>query len=782
MFLHFTPFHNSQGYNFMKISFYIFLITLILFWTGAAQQMPGSTTDDQPKRPNSVSKSFPISGSHLLREKWRETEPLLKSYIKAHAGELTAHKLKKTSIWNFTVGQTRNWWATNLDESSPNYYEEYQTPSTCRAVGNNCYIFVEDSLWTNGSINQAVVDSIRTAFELKTPADASRGIFQLDTMYFGNPPDIDNDPKIIILILDIKDSYKGTGGYIAGYFYAQNEYPEAVIHKIGTNSHSNEAEIYYIDANPANLKTSYGITSASSTTAHEFQHMIFWNYSHINDIDKLTFIDEGMSESASKLCGFKLESPSLYYSNTNVDFLSWNITGDALRDYSRAALFSWYLIEQFGNSLTKSIVQNSYDSIACYDKAFQTSGSTLRFIDVLKNFALAAEINNTAYDPKYGFTVPISIKPAAVTYYFPIVSAVTDTLKPYGTRYIKFVGGQSLSLDINSSRTIEVKAIAVSPARIKVENVIPGTTYTSNNPGENYSSVVFAITNLSATETVLTYSATGTGGNAVELKYDFTEPTGYLPGTSGDTVCVWFNGVTNGKIDSVRVALRRPGTMMGGIWEYTGATRPSPLGKQLASIAAITVQPAPTYPYPVPWPDWAVIDLRAMNIDASKSFAVAFVNQGDGAAMPRVMITESPVPSETTSLTYLSDEAGWFYLTSNTAGDSVYTYLIRAYVSIDTTGGKPDTISTPSSYVLEQNYPNPFNSYTNIRFKIPSDGHVKLKIYDIIGREVITLVDGFQKAGIHYMKLEASDLSSGVYFYRIISGTFTATKKLLLIK
>lgn len=765
----------------MKIPFFIFLIILVLFYNGTAQPISNSIVDDELKAASGP-KIFPIPGSHVLRQKWQKTELILKARMKTHADERAIRKLMKATAWNFTVGQTRNWWATNIDESDSDYYTEYLTPSTCRAVGSNCYIFVEDSLWVNETVNQAAVDSIRTAFELRTPADASKGIFQLDTMYFGDPPDLDNDPKIIILILDIKDGFTGTGGYVAGYFYAQNEYPESIVNEPGTNRHSNEAEIYYIDANPANLKTSHGVTAASSTTAHEFQHMIFWHYSYINDIEKLTFIDEGMSMSASKLCGYKLESPSLYYSNTNVDFLSWGLSGDALPDYSRTALFSWYLIEQFGSPLTKSIVQNSYDSAACYDNAFQTSGSPSRFIDVLKNFALAAEINNTIYDPRYGFTEPISIKPAAVTYYSPIISAVTDSLKPFGTRYVKFSGGQSLSLNISSGGTIEVKAIATGTAGIKVDNITPGTTYTLSDFGISYSSVVLAVTNLTKTETVFTYSASGTGNNAVELKYDLTEPTGYLPGTAGDTVCVWFNGITDGRLDSVRVAFRRPGTIAGGIWKYTGDTRPSPLGRQLALVTAVSAQPAPTYPYPVPWPNWATIDLSAKNVDASEAFAVAFVNQGDGTSHPRVMITESPMPSETTSLTFLSDETEWYYLTSNTAGDSVYTYLIRAYVSIDTTGEEPDTSVTQVTYVLEQNFPNPFNPLTVIRFQIPSDRLVKLKIYDIMGREVATLVDGFHKAGIHDVKLDASNLASGVYLYRITAGSFAETKKLVVIK
>jgi len=294
-----------------------------------------------------------------------------------------------------------------------------------------------------------------------------------------------------------------------------------------------------------------------------------------------------------------------------------------------------------------------------------------------------------------------------------------------------------------------------------------------------------AITNPTNAATVLTYSASGTGSTAVELKYDLAEPIGYLPGTASDTICVWFNGIIGGKLDSVRVALRRAGTMTGGIWTYTGVVQPSPLGTPLAVPITATVTQTPNYPYPVPWSNWGTIDLRIKNIDASNAFAVAFVDQGDYTLQPRVMVTGSPLPSEFTSLTYSTNYptgANWYTFTSNDSGDSVFTYLIRAYVSIDTSGGKQNIELTPASFVLEQNYPNPFNPSTTIKFQIPSKGFVTLKIYDIIGREVSALVNEFREAGPYNVKFDASNLPSGVYLYRITSGTYRETKKLVLIK
>ncbi len=90
----------------------------------------------------------------------------------------------------------------------------------------------------------------------------------------------------------------------------------------------------------------------------------------------------------------------------------------------------------------------------------------------------------------------------------------------------------------------------------------------------------------------------------------------------------------------------------------------------------------------------------------------------------------------------------------------------------------------PAGFVLYDNYPNPFNPSTAIRFAIPAAAHVILKVFDMLGREVATLLDEDRAAGMGTVLFDAShyDLASGVYFYRISAGTFTQTKKMILMK
>ncbi len=85
-------------------------------------------------------------------------------------------------------------------------------------------------------------------------------------------------------------------------------------------------------------------------------------------------------------------------------------------------------------------------------------------------------------------------------------------------------------------------------------------------------------------------------------------------------------------------------------------------------------------------------------------------------------------------------------------------------------------------YKLNQNYPNPFNPSTTIKYSIPSASYVLLKVYNILGKEVTTLTNEMKNAGTYEVNFNASNLSSGTYFYRIQSGTYSETKKILLLK
>lgn len=88
----------------------------------------------------------------------------------------------------------------------------------------------------------------------------------------------------------------------------------------------------------------------------------------------------------------------------------------------------------------------------------------------------------------------------------------------------------------------------------------------------------------------------------------------------------------------------------------------------------------------------------------------------------------------------------------------------------------------PTNYILSQNYPNPFNPSTKIRYSVPQSSQVVIKVFDILGREIETLVNEEKLAGEYEIEFNASELGSGVYFYKLQAGSFVETKKMILLK
>ena len=131
----------------------------------------------------------------------------------------------------------------------------------------------------------------------------------------------------------------------------------------------------------------------------------------------------------------------------------------------------------------------------------------------------------------------------------------------------------------------------------------------------------------------------------------------------------------------------------------------------------------------------------------------------------------------------------WFWRDIYSYNDSIVWGVGGGGRIMHTTNGGQQLISiqnisteTPTKYSLSQNYPNPFNPTTNIKFSIVNSGDVKLVVYDIQGREVQTLVNESLKPGTYEAAFDGSALNSGVYFYKLVTGNFTETKKMLLIK
>ncbi|MBI1807308.1 MAG: T9SS type A sorting domain-containing protein, partial [Ignavibacteria bacterium] len=128
-----------------------------------------------------------------------------------------------------------------------------------------------------------------------------------------------------------------------------------------------------------------------------------------------------------------------------------------------------------------------------------------------------------------------------------------------------------------------------------------------------------------------------------------------------------------------------------------------------------------------------------------------------------------------------------FVLVERSGGKVMGEHRLTGSGSIVIDGTKKTTYSLqveriPRTFSLGQNYPNTFNPLTVIHYELPIQAQVSLKIYDVVGQEVATLVDDVQQAGVKSVQWDASNVSSGVYFYRLVAGSFIESKKMILMK
>lgn len=119
---------------------------------------------------------------------------------------------------------------------------------------------------------------------------------------------------------------------------------------------------------------------------------------------------------------------------------------------------------------------------------------------------------------------------------------------------------------------------------------------------------------------------------------------------------------------------------------------------------------------------------------------------------------------------------------SGVSTGSSNTILVGTINGLGILTGSLDEMEIPKTMVLHQNYPNPFNPVTTIRYGVSSPVMVKLKIYDILGNEIRTLVNEYQQSGTYNVQFNGSALSSGIYIYRLEAGKFVSVKKLTLLK
>jgi len=240
------------------------------------------------------------------------------------------------------VGDTANFWM--LSGPDPDSMDTWiSVPSTCRAVGDYCYVYVEDAEWGT-HITQTEVNEIMNTFD-----DI---IYPVESENFRELPDYKGQDKVTIFLSDIQDGWTGVAPYniyIAGYFHSLN-YTD--------DTHSNDRHMINIDTYPGIYYQGVPDTShALGVVAHEYQHLLhFWS-----DPDETTWLNEGQSDYAEFLTLGILEESHLayFYAFHSCNLEMWG-SGDAnvLESYGASLSFMMYLYENFGGPAIMSAIHN----------------------------------------------------------------------------------------------------------------------------------------------------------------------------------------------------------------------------------------------------------------------------------------------------------------------------------------------------------------------------------------------------------------------------------------
>lgn len=313
-----------------------------------------------------------IDGTHLFDEEVRKLVKTVKlETISDRAKRTGKIRLERKS---YSIGHKEVFWTKNIKTDK---YD--RTSAILKAIGKNCYIFLEEGK----TISKEAIENIKNKFD--------NTIYPINTSTFGSEwkPGVDGDNRITLLLFDIKDGYTGNGGYIAGYFFAGDEYLNSEMSSHSTIK-SNEREMFYLDIEPCNPeKEDY-----MKVIAHEFQHMIHFH----QDPSEYTWVNEACSQIAPYLCGFGHAPQISDFKKTPDNSLTAWSRKQMLANYGQVYLWNYYIYNRFlKNNLQteeffRKLVSSQEQGIKGYNSALEKVGTS--FSGTFHKFAKANFLNS----------------------------------------------------------------------------------------------------------------------------------------------------------------------------------------------------------------------------------------------------------------------------------------------------------------------------------------------------------------------------------------------------
>ena len=256
---------------------------------------------------------------------------------------------------------------------------------------------------------------------------------------------------------------------------------------------------------------------------------------------------------------------------------------------------------------------------------------------------------------------------------------------------------------------------------------------------------------------------------------------------AGDDVTV--TGIVNENFNITQIGTLQSGAAI--TLNSTGNPIPEPVVLSTSDIGTLANGTPAAEQYESMLVRYENVTVTALSADGASNFGEIYVNDGSGNTRVELEDGNHPYNNGSTFDTqdddpnYLIAQGNTFESITGILYFSFNNYKLNPRTESDFIGwvtSVDDNEMNPIRYNLDQNYPNPFNPTTVISYSLPEAASVSLKIYDVLGREVKTLVNDIKNAGSYTVEFNAGSLSSGVYFYRIETPNYSSIKKMLLIK
>ena len=411
----------------------------------------------------------------------------------------------------------------NVSEQSNEFIDN--VPFVRVYSGPEIDIYVEEDEWNSSRVTDQTIENLRRAMLEETGSNSvypNQGIYESEIDLFGQPPDIDRNGKVFILLIDVRDNYDPANGgsYVAGYFDPADQQP----------GYANLSDILYIDTNPGLQSGNFDHTMM--TAAHEMQHLLHY----AADKNEEIWINEGLSEVTAHLFGLPGRNFDHFLSQPTRNLTTFDQT---ITDYTKVGLWTLYLYSQYSEQILREITRNTENGITGIETVLRTHGYP-EFHQVFTNWTIANVGHNYVPEDgrknqyRYGeFTIP-AVTPSLLISNFPSPEN-NAPIDGYSASYIRVIDGKNVGAQFFPPDGTALTATLVASDNFRYiidsyPDIIPGQYYDFPDYA-SYKNGWIIVSNASGAGDNQSYTATvkGQGGIVVEsLGYFGGTPRFYL--------------------------------------------------------------------------------------------------------------------------------------------------------------------------------------------------------------------------------------------------------------